>query len=291
MEAVVAIAAGAVAGSVALVSFGLDSCVEVLLALAVSWQFAGRGVRSEDREARTLRLVAVAFFALSLYVAFESSRALFLSEGRAETSVVGITLAAVSLVVMPILSLAKRRTGRLLGSAAVVADSTQTLLCTYLSAVLLTGLLLNTLFGWWWADPVAGLVIAAVALREGIQAWRARTTAAERLLSGAAYHSEQVRTQADADQLDPGRGGGATALMCATNRCPQSRAVSQRPGPGTTVNTVAVAMPCSARAISTPFAQTAKMAGPGSSPDATARPWPPSRTIPSPSTATGTTLS
>ena len=170
LEAVVAISAGVIASSVALVSFGLDSCVEVLSALAVSWQFAGRGVRSEEREARALRFVAIAFFALALYVAIDSLRALFV-ETRAETSIVGMALAGSSLLVMPILSLAKRRTGRALGSAAVVADSTQTLLCTYLSGVLLAGLLLNTTFGWWWADPVVGLVIAAVALREGIGAW------------------------------------------------------------------------------------------------------------------------
>ena len=171
VEAAVAIVAGVVAGSVALVSFGLDSCVEVLSALAVSWQFAGRGARSEEREALALRLVAIAFFALAGYVTVESIRSL-LSAERAETSVVGIAVAAVSLIVMPVLSVAKRRVGRALGSVAVVADSTQTLLCTYLSAVLLAGLLLNSLFGWWWADPAAGLVIAAVAVREGIESWR-----------------------------------------------------------------------------------------------------------------------
>ena len=171
VEAAVAISAGVVAGSVALVSFGLDSCVEVLSALAVSWQFAGRGARSEERESLALRLVAIAFFALAVYVTVESVRSL-LGADRAQTSVVGIAVAAVSLIVMPVLSVAKRRVGRALGSVAVVADSTQTLLCTYLSAVLLAGLLLNSLFGWWWADPVAGLVIAAVAVREGIAAWR-----------------------------------------------------------------------------------------------------------------------
>jgi divalent metal cation (Fe/Co/Zn/Cd) transporter len=171
VEAAVAISAGVIAGSVALVSFGLDSCVEVLSALAVSWQFAGRGARSEEREALALRLVALAFFALAVYVTVESVRSL-LGADRAQTSVVGIAVAAVSLIVMPVLSVAKRRVGRALGSVAVVADSTQTLLCTYLSAVLLAGLLLNSLFGWWWADPAAGLVIAAVAVREGIEAWR-----------------------------------------------------------------------------------------------------------------------
>ena len=172
LEAVVAIGAGLVAGSVALVSFGLDSCVEVLSALAVAWQFAGRGVRSEEREGRTLRLVAVAFIALAVYVTVESARALLFTDEHPGTSSAGIVLAAVSLLVMPVLSLAKRRTGRSLGSVAVVADSTQTMLCTYLSGVLLVGLLLNSQLGWWWADPVAGLVIAAVALREGLETWR-----------------------------------------------------------------------------------------------------------------------
>jgi len=125
----------------------------------------------ETRERMALRLMALAFFALGAYVAVESVRSLFFG-GTPESSPVGIVLAIASLVVMPFLSWAQRRTGRALGSATVVADSTQTLLCTYLSAVLLVGLVLNATLGWGWADPVAGLVIAAVAVKEGIEAWR-----------------------------------------------------------------------------------------------------------------------
>jgi len=171
LEGVVAVLAGMAAGSVALVSFGLDSAVEVLSAVAVSWQFAGRGARHEERERRTLRFVAVAFFALAGYVLIESAQGL-LTGHKPEHSSIGIALAVASLVIMPLLTLAKRRTGQALGSRAVVADSTQTLLCTFLSAVLLAGLLLNSAFGLWWADPVAGLLIAAVAAREGLEAWR-----------------------------------------------------------------------------------------------------------------------
>lgn len=169
VEAVVAISAGLVAGSVALVGFGLDSTVEVASGLIILWQFAHR--MPEQREQQALRLMAVSFFVLAAYVAVESVRAL-LGSHEPDPSPVGIAIATASLLVMPFLSWAQRRTGRALGSNAVVADSTQTLLCTYLSAVLLVGLLLNLAFGWSWADPVAGLVIAVVAVREGRQAWR-----------------------------------------------------------------------------------------------------------------------
>lgn len=169
VEAVVAIAAGLVAGSVALVGFGLDSVVEVSSGLIVLWQF--RHPVPESRERTALRLMAVAFLALAAYVGVESGRAL-LGGREPDPSAVGIGLAAASLVVMPFLSWAQRRTGRALGSNAVVADGTQALLCTWLSAALLVGLLLNALLGWSWADPVAGLVIAVVAIREGVQAWR-----------------------------------------------------------------------------------------------------------------------
>nr|WP_133981945.1 cation transporter [Kribbella voronezhensis] len=169
IEAIVAISAGTVAGSVALVGFGLDSVVEVASGLIILWQF--RHPLPETRERRALRLIALSFFGLAAYVTVESVRAL-LGRGEADTSGVGIGLAIASLVVMPLLSYAQRRTGKALSSNAVVADSTQTLLCTYLSAVLLLGLLLNATLGWYWADPIAGLVISAVALREGVQAWR-----------------------------------------------------------------------------------------------------------------------
>lgn len=169
VEAVIAITAGLVAGSVALVGFGLDSIVEVSSGLVILWQF--RHALPESREQQALRLIALSFFALAAYVAQDSVRAL-VSGADPDASPVGIVLAATSLVVMPWLSWAQRRTGRALGSNAVVADGTQTLLCTYLSAVLLGGLVLNATLGWGWADPVAGLVIAAVALKEGREAWR-----------------------------------------------------------------------------------------------------------------------
>lgn len=168
IEAAIAISAGLVAGSVALVGFGLDSIVEVSSGLIIVWQF--RHPLPESRERRALRLMALSFFALAAYVAFESVRSLH-GGHKPDASPVGIGLAAASLVIMPFLSWAQRRTGRSLGSNAVVADSTQTLLCTYLSAVLLVGLLLNATLGWAWADPIAGVVIAAVALREGLEAW------------------------------------------------------------------------------------------------------------------------
>lgn len=168
IEAVIAISAGIVAGSVALVGFGLDSVVEVSSGLIILWQFSHRIPESRERQA--LRLLAFSFFALATYVGFESARALIFGADP-DASTVGIVLAAVSLVVMPFISLAQRRTGRALGSNAVYADGTQTLLCTYLSAVLLAGLLLNATLGWSWADPIAGLIIAGVAAREGLEAW------------------------------------------------------------------------------------------------------------------------
>jgi divalent metal cation (Fe/Co/Zn/Cd) transporter len=169
LEAVVAISAGLVAGSIALIGFGLDSMVEVSSGLIILWQY--RHPLPESRERRALRLMALSFFALAAYVTVESVRAL-LDGHEAAPSPVGIGLAAASLVIMPFLSWAQRRTGRSLGSHTVVADSTQTLLCAYLSAVLLLGLVLNASLGWSWADPLAGLVIGAVALREALQAWR-----------------------------------------------------------------------------------------------------------------------
>ncbi|WP_071287344.1 cation diffusion facilitator family transporter [Mycolicibacterium llatzerense] len=171
IEAAVALTAGAQASSTALIGFGLDSVIEVSSAAAVAWQFSKPD--HEAREKAALRIIALSFFALAAYVSVESVRALF---GYAEPrpSIVGIVLAAVSLAVMPLLSWAQRRTGRELGSRSAVADSKQTLLCTYLSAVLLVGLGLNSLFGWSWADPIAGLAIAAVAIREGREAWKGR---------------------------------------------------------------------------------------------------------------------
>jgi divalent metal cation (Fe/Co/Zn/Cd) transporter len=168
IEAAVALTEGARVSSTALIGFGLDSVIEVSSAAAVAWQFAGRD--PEAREKTALRIIAVSFFGLAAYVTVEAVRS-FLGVGEARHSTIGIVLAAMSLVIMPVLSYAQRRAGRELGSLSAVADSKQTLLCTYLSAVLLVGLVLNSLFGWSWADPVAALVIAGIAVREGVHAW------------------------------------------------------------------------------------------------------------------------
>jgi divalent metal cation (Fe/Co/Zn/Cd) transporter len=169
VEAVVAIVSGAAASSIALVGFGLDSTVEVLSASVIVWQMT-RDV-PEDREVQALRLIAVSFFALAAYVSVQAVFDLA-SRSQPDSSIVGIALAGVSLVVMPLLAGLKRRNGRRLGSGSVVADSNQTMLCSYLSAVLLLGLMLNATVGWWWADPVAALVIATLASNEGRQALR-----------------------------------------------------------------------------------------------------------------------
>lgn len=172
VEAGVALTAGVAASSSALLGFGLDSVIEVSSAAAVAWQFSARDHdRREARERVALRVTACSFFALAVFVAVDSLRSLT-GHASPEHSTVGIVLAALSLLVMPVLSTVQRRAGRQLESASAVADSRQTLLCTYLSAVLLVGLLANSLFGWSWADPVAGFVIAAVAVKEGRDAWR-----------------------------------------------------------------------------------------------------------------------
>ena len=168
IEAAVALTEGARVSSTALIGFGLDSVIEVSSAAAVAWQFAGRD--PEAREKTALRIIAVSFFGLAAYVTVEAVRS-FLGLGEARHSTIGIVLAATSLGIMPVLSYAQRRAGRELGSLSAVADSKQTLLCTYLSAVLLVGLVLNSLFGWSWADPIAALVIAGIAVREGVHAW------------------------------------------------------------------------------------------------------------------------
>lgn len=174
VEAIVAVSAGRMASSTALIGFGLDSIIEVASATSVAWQSSGPD--HERRERTALRIIALSFFALAAYVSVESVRAL-VGADRAEHSTIGLVLAAVSLAVMPVLSAAQRRAGRELGSASAVADSNQTLLCTYLSAVLLVGLAINSLFGWWWADPAAALVIAAIPVKESREAGAATRAA------------------------------------------------------------------------------------------------------------------
>ncbi|WP_442972826.1 cation transporter [Rhodococcus sp. G-MC3] len=182
VEAVIAIGEGARVSSTALVGFGLDSIIEVSSAAAVAWQFSAKN--PETREKVALRIIAFSFFGLAAYVSIDAVRALF-GLGAAEHSPIGIALAAVSLAIMPTLSWAQRRAGRELGSLTAVADSKQTLLCTYLSAVLLIGLLLNSLFGWSWADPLAALVIAGLATKEGVNAWKGDTCCASPLAERA----------------------------------------------------------------------------------------------------------
>jgi divalent metal cation (Fe/Co/Zn/Cd) transporter len=174
IEAIIALTAGTIASSAALIGFGLDSIVEVLSAAAVAWQFASSD--PEKREKVALRVIAFSFFGLAAYVSVDAVLALT-GVREPEHSPVGIVLAAVSLAVMPFLSWFERRTGKELGSASAIADSKQTLLCSYLSAALLVGLLLNSLLGWGWADAVAALVIAGFAIREGLEAWKGDTCA------------------------------------------------------------------------------------------------------------------
>lgn len=169
VEAGVALVAGRLASSSALIGFGLDSVVEVLSAAAVAWQFSAPDPRTRERAA--MRTIALSFFGLAAFVTVDAVRTV-LDAAEPEHSTVGIVLAAVSLAVMPVLSWAERRTGRELGSASAVADSRQTLICAYLSAVLLVGLVLNSALGWWWADPLAAVVIAGFAVREGVEAWK-----------------------------------------------------------------------------------------------------------------------
>lgn len=174
IEAVVAISAGIAAGSIALVGFGFDSTIEVGSAFVVVWQFRRelRGGYDEARERRALRLIAVSFFVLAGYVMVEAARDLFFVHAETGESRIGIVLAGLSLVVMPVLAIAKRRTATRIGSSTLAADAAETMLCGWLSAVLLGGLALNAAVGWWWADPLAALGIAGLAAKEGREAWR-----------------------------------------------------------------------------------------------------------------------
>lgn len=177
-EGVIAVAAGAVAGSVSLIGFGLDSGIEVSAALILAWRLAKehRLGCMADFDRRATRLIAVSFAALAIYVGAESLRDLAVSKAP-EASVVGMVLAAVSLVVMPLLARTKRALAPVLGSQAAVSEAKQTSLCAVLSGVLLVGLGLNAVFGWWWADPTAGLVISGLAGLEAVRTWRAEALA------------------------------------------------------------------------------------------------------------------
>lgn len=217
VEAVVALWAGNVADSAALIGFGLDSVIEVTSALALSWQFSAKD--PERREHLTLRIIAFSFFALAAFVGFDAVRSLT-GAGEAQHSTPGIVIAALSLAVMPVLSWAQRRAGRELGSKTAVADSKQTLLCTYLSAVLLAGLVLNSALGWWWADAGAALVIAGIAVGEGINAWR-----------GEACCAVPHRDDAHGHGLKHGEGDDCCA-PAATAAAPATSGAAARTGSG-----------------------------------------------------------
>lgn len=169
IEAVVAITAGSLASSAALIGFGLDSVVEVLSAVAIAWQFTRKD--PERWEKVTVRAIGLAFFALAAYVTVDAIMSLITQEGP-EHSPLGLGITALSLLVMPLLAWIEVRTGRELNSKSVLADAKQLILCVYLSGAVFIGLLLNSLLGWWWADSVAALVVAFLAVREGIEAWR-----------------------------------------------------------------------------------------------------------------------
>ena len=167
VEAAVAIAAGVIASSIALTGFGLDSVLEFFAAIIVIWQLRGE---REDRETRAVRLIGMTFFALALYLTVESIRDLA-GHARPEQSIPGLAVTAAALIVMPLLAVAKRRTGNALGNRTLIADSAETVFCALISAATLLGVGLNAWLGWWWADPAAALAIAALAVKEGMEAW------------------------------------------------------------------------------------------------------------------------
>jgi divalent metal cation (Fe/Co/Zn/Cd) transporter len=191
VEGAVAIAAGIVAGSIALIGFGIDSAIEGFASLVIVWRFTGSRLLSEHAERRAQVLVAIQFFLLAPYVGFEAFEALVTGE-HPDASWVGIGLSVTSLMVMPLLGRAKTRIGERMGSVATKGEGQQNMLCAYLSAALLVGLAGNALFGLWWLDPAAALVIAAVAVREGVEAWRGEGCCAPGTDLAAGEHDDCV---------------------------------------------------------------------------------------------------
>jgi divalent metal cation (Fe/Co/Zn/Cd) transporter len=171
LEGGIAITAGILAGSIALIGFGIDSAIEGVASVVIIWRFTGARMLSHSAEQRAQKLVAIQFFLLAPYVTFEAIQHLVSAE-RPEVSVLGMALTASSLVGMPMLGVAKQRVAQRLGSQATHGEGTQNLLCAYLAGAVFLGLAGNALFGWWWLDPLAALVIAAVATREGLETWR-----------------------------------------------------------------------------------------------------------------------
>ena len=177
IEAVVAVAAGLAAGSIALIGFGIDSVVEAMAGFVLLWRFAGSRSSSDGAERSAQKMIAVSFYVLAAYVAVEAVRGLVAGD-RPGSSTVGIVLACATLLTMPPLAIAKERLAHKLQSSATKAEGRQNMVCAYLAAALLVGLTANAVLGWWWADPAAALVIAAVAVREGREAWQGRACCA-----------------------------------------------------------------------------------------------------------------
>lgn len=185
LEGGIAIAAGILAGSIALIGFGIDSAIEGVASVVIIWRFSGARMLSHAAEERAQKLVAIQFFLLAPYVAFEAVQALLNSE-HAEVSALGMVLTATSLIGMPLLGVAKQRVARTLGSQATHGEGAQNLLCAYLAGAVFLGLAGNAAFGWWWLDPIAALVIAGVAVKEGAETWRGEGCCAAPSLDPAA---------------------------------------------------------------------------------------------------------
>jgi divalent metal cation (Fe/Co/Zn/Cd) transporter len=202
VEAAIAVGAGLAASSIALIGFGADSLIESAAGIILLWRFAAARASSEDAERRAQKLIAVSFYVIAAYVGFEAVRSLLAGE-RPDASWVGIGLAAITLVTMPPLAIAKARIGERLGSSATKSEGQQNMLCAYLSAALLVGLGANALFGLWWADPVTALLIAGVAVREGRESWRGESCCTAPVVAGGAEDG-----CCDDDCCSPGPPGG-----------------------------------------------------------------------------------
>jgi divalent metal cation (Fe/Co/Zn/Cd) transporter len=196
IEAAIAVGAGLVAGSIALIGFGADSLIESVAGFALLWRFSASRAASEEAERKAQKLIAVSFYVVAAYVGFEAVRSLLMAD-RPEASWVGIGLAAFTLVTMPPLAVAKGRIGEKLGSSATKSEGQQNMLCAYLSAALLVGLGANALFGLWWADPVTALVIAGVAVREGRESWRGESCCTAPIVAGAEAHGDACGCEDD----------------------------------------------------------------------------------------------
>jgi divalent metal cation (Fe/Co/Zn/Cd) transporter len=202
VEAAIAVGAGLAASSIALIGFGADSLIESAAGIILLWRFAAARASSEEAERRAQKLIAVSFYVIAAYVGFEAVRSLLAGE-RPDASWVGIGLAAVTLVSMPPLAIAKARIGERLGSSATKSEGQQNMLCAYLSAALLVGLGANALFGLWWADPVTALLIAGVAVREGRESWRGESCCTAPVVAG-----DTEDGCCDDDCCSPGPPGG-----------------------------------------------------------------------------------